>query len=112
MKPEFVELIGKEHTLRVLFALRARGPRRFGELQGDMAVNPAQLDRALKWLQERVYVLATTIPRERGPVVVSYDLSKRGAAFLDAFDSFLKSVDSRRSILGEEPVRELEALAG
>lgn len=112
VRAEIVELIGKEHTLRVLFALRARGPMRFGELEDFLQVNPAQLDRALKWLQERVYLLATTVPSERGPVRAQYDISKRGLAFLEAFDQLLHAAHARRHVLGEKPVRDLEALAG
>lgn len=112
MKSELVDLIGKEHTLRVLFALRTGGPKRFGELEKVLEVNPTQLDRALKWLSERMYVLATTVPKKTGPIAVTYDLSKRGEAFLEAFDSFLKEADERRDVLGDKPVRELEALAG
>lgn len=112
VKSEFVALIGKEHTLRVLFALRSGGPQRFGELEKALGVNPTQLDRALTWLRERMYVLATTVPRKAGPIVVTYALSKRGAAFLEAFDSFLQGAEERRDVLGEKPVRELEALAG
>ncbi len=111
VKPEIVDLIGKEHTLRVLFALRARGPQRFGDLERQLGANPAQVDRALKWLQERVYVLASTVPAERGPVRAQYDLSRRGRAFLDAFDRFLEGADARRSVLGEKQIRDLEALA-
>lgn len=112
VKPEVVELIGKEHTLRVLFALRGEGPLRFGELESRLAVNPAQLDRALSWLQDRVYVLAETIPAPRGPIRVRYEISKRGRAFLKAFDSFLAEAEEQRGILGEKTVRDLEALAG
>ena len=112
MKPEFVDLIGKEHTLRVLFALRARGPRRFGELEAALGVNPTQLDRSLKWLRDRMYVFAETIPAAHGRILVSYELGKRGRAFLEAFDSFLAEADRRRRILGEKTVKELEALAG
>ena len=112
VKPEIVDLIGKEHTLRVLFALRGHKPQRFGELERRLKINPAQLDRALKWLQERAYVLASTIPGDRGPIYVQYELSKRGRAFLDAFDEFLQGADARRGLLGDKPVRDLEALAG
>ncbi len=105
-------LIGKKHTLRVLFALRASGPQRFGELEKTLDVNPTQLDRALKWLTERLYVLATTAKKKSGPITVTYDLGKRGAVFLEAFDSFVQGADARRDVLGEEPVRDLEALAG
>ncbi len=110
MKAEFVELIGKEHTLRVLFALRATGPQRFGELEKALDVNPAQLDRALKWLQERLYILATTTPKKGRSIVAMYELGHRGAAFLDAFDSFVQGADKRRDVLGEKPVRELITL--
>lgn len=113
VKPEFVELIGKEHTLRVLLALRAsEGRMRFGQLEKALDVNPAQLDRALKWLHERLYVVATTEPKARGPIHVTYDISKRGTAFLEAFDSFATGIEKRRAVLGDKSVREFEALAG
>lgn len=109
---EFVDLLGKEHTLRVLLALRAQGPQRFKELEAALDLNPAQLDRALKWLHERVYVLPSTRPTKKGPIPVVYELSKRGHAFLEAFDSFVKKVDERRDVLGAKPVDELHAMAG
>lgn len=112
VKPELVELIGKEHTLRVLFTLRAAGPQRFGELEEALGANPAQIDRALKWLQERLYVVATTVPKARGRLAVTYALGRRGEAFLEAFDSFMEVAEERRDVLGEQPVRDLAALAG
>lgn len=112
VRSEFAELIGKQHTLRTLFALRTAGPQRFGQLEAALDVNPAQLDRALKWLQEHVYVLAKTVPGRRGSIAVDYDLSARGRAFLEAFDTFLEGADRRRDILGDKAVAELEALAG
>jgi len=113
MRPEFLELLGKEHPLRVLLALRAAdAPLRFGELERALELNPAQLDRALKWLHERVYVVPTTVPKTRGPIHVTYAISKRGSAFLEAFDSFVLGIEKRRTVLGEKSVRDLEALAG
>ena len=112
VKAELVELIGKEHTLRVLLALRAQGPQRFGELERRLGLNPAQLDRALKWLHERLYVLPRTLPDGGGPVAVAYELAKRGHAFLEAFDAFVEKADERRASLGHGPVDALRALAG
>src|SRR2546422_181710 len=80
-------------------------------LERALDVNPAQLDRALKWLQERLYILATTMPKQGRSIVAMYEIGQRGAAFLDAFDSFVQGADKRRDVLGEKPVRELITLA-
>src|SRR5438093_13184627 len=98
MKAEFVELIGKEHTLRALFALRATGPQRFGELENALDVNPAQLDRALKWLQERLYILATTTPKRGRSIFAMYALGQRDAAILHAFDSVVHGAQHRGDV--------------
>src|SRR3972149_11866511 len=99
MKAEFVELIGKQHTLRVLFTLRVTGPQRFGELQKALGMNPAQLDRALKWLQERVYILAKTMPKRGPSVAVTYELGCISAACDVPADPFVQGADKRRDVL-------------
>ena len=107
-----MELIGKGHPLRVLLHLRAHGPQRFGEMEKALDVNPAQLDRSLKWLHERLYVLPSTLPGKGRGVLVAYALSRRGQAFLEAFDSFVQKADENRAVLGGKSVDELHALAG
>jgi DNA-binding HxlR family transcriptional regulator len=110
VKSEFVDLIGRQHTLRVLLLLRARGPLRFNEIQRALDLNANQVNRALSWLHERLYILAETVPADTGPLHVAYTLGKRGRAFLDAFDSFVGKADEQRAALGGKSVDELHAL--
>lgn len=111
MKAEFLPLL-KPHHLRVMLALRSAGPRRFRELETGLSLNPAQLDRVLGFLLDGLWVIATTLPETaRGRrVLVDYRLSRRGEAFLDAFDAFARAARERRPLLGAEAMRELDAL--
>lgn len=111
MKAEFLALL-KPHHLRVMLALRSMGPRRFKELESALSLNPAQLDRALGFLVDGAWVIATTLPETaRGRrVLVDYRLSRRGEAFLRAFDAFATAAHEGKSVLGATAMRELDRL--
>lgn len=110
MKANLFALVGKEHTLRILLVLRSQGPQRFSDIQKSTNLNPAQLDRSLKLLRKDLWVIPETIPGEEGPVRVRYRISKRGDALLKALDAFGTSLKRQRVTLGEETIREFEAV--
>lgn len=104
-----VELLGHKDYVRVLFALR-RKPRRFGQIQKMLALNPVQVDRALSFLRRGLWIIPRTVPVPKGRLTVEYSLGKRGASFLESFDTFRTAVKRRRAALGSSEVAELQAL--
>jgi len=105
-----MELLGHEDYLRILLAVRKRGSMRFGEIEKWLALNPAQVDRALKFLRKGLWIIPRTIRTEKGPVLVEYKLGKRGATLLELFDSFRMEAQQRRADLGSSEIEELAAL--
>jgi DNA-binding HxlR family transcriptional regulator len=89
------ELLKHDEHLRILKALERR-PLRFTEIQKSLKLNPAQVDRALKSLKRGQCILPRTIPGDKGPIIVAYALSRRGRAFLEAFESFLRDLLSKQ----------------
>lgn len=110
MKAHLLDLIGKEHPLRILLLLRSKGPKRFSEIEEATGLNPAQVDRSLKLLREGMWVIPETIPEDDGPVHVAYKIGNRGEALLKALDAFRNSLVHQRSAIGDETVNQLEAL--
>jgi len=105
-----MELIGHKDYVRVLLALREQGTLRFNQIQKSLDLNPVQVDRALKFLRKGLWVVTRTIPTAREHIAVEYRLGKRGAAFLDSFDSFRGAVRQRSAELGSAEVEELQSL--
>lgn len=101
-------LIGHKDYVRVLQALRSRGELRFGQLETILALNPVQIDRALKFLRKEGLVKAQALPSTKQQL--EYRLAPRGAAFLEAFDSFAGELYRRRGELGSSVVAEFRAL--
>jgi hypothetical protein len=85
-----MELLAHKDYLRILQAVRRR-PMRFGELQKALDLNPAQVDRAVKFL------------------LIEYELGKRGAAFLESFKAFSVGAIRRKAELGLSVVAELRS---
>ncbi len=110
MKAHLLDLIGKEHPIRILLLLRSKGPKRFSEIEVATGLNPAQVDRSLKLLREGMWVIPETLAEEEGPVHVRYRISERGEALLNALDAFRNSLDHQRSVIGNQTVNEVEAL--
>lgn len=98
--------------LRILFLLRKSGPLRFNQIQSELSLNPAQVDRALRLLHGGLWVLAETIP-SRGTgrrVPMQYLLGKRGAALLSAYDAFLGRLRAQRATIGERAFEDAQSL--
>lgn len=105
-----IDLLGHPDYLRIVLAL-ARKPLRFTEIQRTLGLNPAQVDRALSFLRRGLWIIATTVPSDKGPVRVVYSLGKRGEAFLEAFGAFQNGVKRREDSLGRAAVAELMSLS-
>lgn len=105
-----LELLAHKNYLRILIALED-APRRFTELQRDLDLNPAQVDRALKFLRKGLWVVPRTVPAERGPIRVEYELGKRGRTFLGAFEQFRSDLERQAPQIGPAEVEELQRLS-
>jgi DNA-binding HxlR family transcriptional regulator len=104
-----VELLAHKDYVRVLFALRGK-PRRFVQIQKMLGLNPVQVDRALGFLRRGLWIIPRTVPTNKGRLIVEYSLGKRGASFLESFDTFRSAVKRRKAALGPSEVAEVEAL--
>ncbi len=104
-----MELLAHRDYVRVLQAIRTR-PRRFGELQKELGLNPAQVDRAAKFLRKGLWIVPRVVPSEAGRMLVEYTLGRRGAAFLESFKAFRADALRRRAALGSSVVAELRSL--
>ena len=102
-----MELMAHKDYIRILQAVR-RKPMRFGELQKDLALNPAQVDRAVKFLRKGLWIVPRIAPSDKGRMLVEYDLGKRGRAFLETLKDFSASAVRRKAELGSEAVAELQ----
>ena len=103
-------LIGHKDYIRVLQALRGRGELRFGQLETILALNPVQIDRALKFLRRESLIKGQALPSRKRKQQLEYRLAPRGASFLEAFDSFAGELYRRRGELGLSEVAEFRAL--
>lgn len=104
-----LELLAHKDYLRILQALQ-RKPMRFGEIQKALALNPAQVDRAMKFLRKGLWVVPRVLPSEKGRLLVEYEIGKRGAAFLRSFKVFSDDASQRQAELGADSVAELQGL--
>lgn len=105
-----MELLAHRDYLRILQAVRRR-PMRFGELQKELDLNPAQVDRAMKFLRKGLWVVPRVSPSQRGRMVVEYEIGKRGVAFLESFKAFSLGAIRRKDELGQSVVAELRSFA-
>lgn len=105
-----VDLLGHPDYIRILLAVRKEGGLRFNQIQRELGLNPAQVDRALKFLSKGFFLLSRTIPSEKGPIFVEYRLGKRGRAFLESFDSFRAAARDNAAALGASEIKELQSL--
>jgi len=103
-----MELFAHRDYVRVLFSIR-RKPKRFGEIQKDLGLNPAQVDRALKFLRRGLWIVPRVAPSAKGRLLVEYEIGKRGAAFLDTFTTFRRDALRRRGELGDSVEAELHS---
>lgn len=104
-----MDLLAHKDYLRILKAVQ-RKPMRFGEIQKDLGLNPAQVDRAMKYLRKGLWVVPRVVPSEKGRLLVEYEIGKRGAAFLRSFKIFSDDASQHQAELGADAVAELQSL--
>lgn len=103
-----MELLAHKDYVRILSSIRRR-PRRFGQLQRELHLNPAQVDRALKFLRKGLFIIPRVEPTVGGRLLVGYEIGKRGRAFLDSFKAFSRDALRRKAVLGASVAAELES---
>jgi DNA-binding HxlR family transcriptional regulator len=101
-----MELLAHKDYVRILSSIR-RKPKGFSQLQKELRLNPAQVDRALKYLRKGLFIVPTVKPSAKGRLLVEYEIGKRGAAFLHSFDAFSHDALRRKSELGSSVEQEL-----
>lgn len=105
-----MELLGHKDYVRILMALEKK-PLRFTEIQKALGLNPTQVDRALTFLRDGLWVIPQTLPTDRGPIRAEYGLGKRGIAFLSSWKSFRAQAERHVDELGKAEVAELQSLS-
>lgn len=79
-------------------------------IQDALDLNPAQVDRSLKFLSEGFWVLPGTIPTEGKRIYVEYRLSKKGEALLEAWDAFARKMKQKKGLVGSADLEAVEDL--
>jgi DNA-binding HxlR family transcriptional regulator len=102
------ELFAHKDYVRILHAVR-RKPMRFGALQEELGLNPAQVDRAARFLCKGLLIVPRVVPSEKGRLLVEYEIGRRGKAFLDLFKAFRADASRRKAELGESITAELQS---
>lgn len=97
-----LDLLAHPDCLRILRAIERR-PMRFVFLEVELGLNPARVDRALKFLLKGKWICSGPADTATGRFIMVYQLTRRGAAFLSAFRDFAAA-------LGPEDARELQAV--
>jgi DNA-binding HxlR family transcriptional regulator len=105
-----MELLGHKDYLRILLAIRKEGGLRFSRIEKSLELNPAQVDRALKFLSRGLWIVPRTVPAGGRHILVEYRLGKRGASFLELFDGFRAGARRKSAELGASEVKELQSL--
>ncbi len=103
-----MDILAHKDYLRILLALQ-KGPMRFGKLQRDLKLNPAQVDRAVKFLCKGQWIAPATADTATGRILIVYRLSKRGASLVEAFSDFSAGVIRRRIELGAAVVADFQS---
>jgi DNA-binding MarR family transcriptional regulator len=90
-----IELLNHRDPLRVLLTLYQRGGLRFNQIQTLLNLNPAQVDRALKFLCKNLWIKAS---QARGSVrgQAEYRIEKRGEALAEAFTVFAADIRGKK----------------
>ena len=101
------ELLAHKDYLRVLHSVK-RKPMRFGALLRDLDLNPAQVDRAIKFLSAARLIAPALADTATGKAWIVYLPTTRGDALLGAFKDFSDGVSRRRAELGGSVAAELE----
>ena len=91
-----------------MLALYQRGGLRFGQIQTLLNLNPAQVDRALKFLTSSRWIKTHPQPGGKGRVQAEYRLEKRGEALAEAFTSFTAAIQNKKEEIGTTELAEFQ----
>src|SRR5437016_2702751 len=94
------ELFAHRDYVRILSSVQ-RKSKGFSRLQKELGLNPAQVDRALKFLRKGLFIVPRVEPSAKGRLLVEYEIGKRGEAFLHSFKAFSHDALRRKAALGE-----------
>jgi DNA-binding HxlR family transcriptional regulator len=97
---ECMKLLGGAWTPNIVWQLSG-GPRRFGELQKDIArISPKMLTARLRSLEEKAVITRTLIPTS--PPSVEYSLSMLGKELIPVIDAIVRVGTRLRTAAGLE----------
>lgn len=96
--------------LRVLLAIRSLGALRFNDGQRRLGFSPTEMGRILRTLMDEQLIYPKVYARRGSRLLLEYVLSRQGEAHLRAVDAYREALVAQRKILGENPVKEVEAL--
>jgi len=80
-----IELLGRPHSLEILYAIQTKNPRRFTELQSATGINPSTLTQRLRELTEAGLLLREA--HNEIPPRVEYGLTKKGSGLAHIFEA-------------------------
>lgn len=83
-----LEILGKRHTLNLLWVFQQKSPRRFLEIRGAMNINPVTLSERLSELERCRILERTVVPQS--PPRVDYALTPKGRDLLVLLDDLEK----------------------
>lgn len=78
----------QELMVRILFALNCGKKMTFSELSASVKSCPTHLELCLKFLRDKMFVIAETIPETTN---ITYKISKRGIGILNMLDIWFKA---------------------
>jgi len=87
------------------------GGLRFSQIQKRLKLNPTEVNRAVKFLRNGLWIVPRTLPAKG--IVSSLNIAWGNAEglFLELFDSFVVAAARRSADLGAAEVKELQYLA-
>lgn len=102
-----IDLLNRRDPLRILLTLFQRGGLRFGQIQSLLDLNPAQVDRALKFLCKSLWIKGYPLPG-KGRRRTEYRIEKRGGALAEAFTSFTTTIQQKKIEIGASEAAEFQ----
>jgi DNA-binding HxlR family transcriptional regulator len=80
-----IGLLGRRHSLEILYAIQTKNPRRFTELRSATGINPSTLTQRLRELTEAGLLLREA--HNEIPPRVEYGLTKKGSELARIFEA-------------------------
>lgn len=102
-----IELLNHRDPLRILLTLYQRGGLRFARIQALLDLNPAQVDRALKFLCKGLWIKGHPLPGQARRQT-EYRIERRGAALAEAFTVFVADIREKEKEFGPAEVIEFQ----